>query len=96
MLWKSASHIILTEQSPVNTIGFYQYPKLIESATGKIVHKCETIDTGTSVTQYSSLVGRGGVPPEPLLALDPRQQRFAVADPNNDEIIVIEILNSNF
>jgi hypothetical protein len=65
-------------------IGFYEHPKLIEVATGKVVMRWPDIASGT---QNNSIIWSNM--PLPPIALDPQHQRFAVASP--DAITVIEL-----
>ncbi len=65
-------------------IAFYEHPKLIEVATGKVVMRWPDIESGT---QNSSIIGRNTTLPP--IALDPQHQRFAVASP--EAITVIEL-----
>lgn len=65
-------------------IGFYEHPKLIEVATGKVVTRWPEIASGT---RNSSIIWSNM--PLPPIALDPQHQRFAVASP--DAITVIEL-----
>jgi hypothetical protein len=65
-------------------VGFYEHPKLIEVATGKVVMRWPEIASGT---QNSSVIGSDTTPPP--IALDPQRQRFAVASP--EAITVIEL-----
>lgn len=65
-------------------IGFYEHPKLIEVATGKVVMRWPEIESGI---QNSSIIGRNTTLPP--IALDPQHQRFAVA--SSEAITVIEL-----
>lgn len=56
-------------------VSFYNHPKLIELATGKIVHQWEKIYSGKQVGPIEL-----GDPPPPPIALDPLNGRFAVGD----------------
>lgn len=55
-------------------VSFYDHPKLIELATGKVVHRWNTIYSGKQLGPIEL-----GDPPPPLIAVDPIQGRFAVA-----------------
>ena len=65
-------------------VGFYEHPKLVEVATGKIIMRWPDLDTGNQNSSILSGVGR--IPP---LALDPANKRFAVADA--EKITVIQL-----
>ena len=67
-----------------HVIGFYEYPKLIELASGRVVHRWRDLKTGT---QNGSIIHHIG--PLPVQALDPQHARFAVAD--EERIVVIEV-----
>lgn len=65
-------------------IGFHEHPKLIQIATGKVVHRWLELNTGK---QDSSIIyHHGKIPP---LALDPEHMRFAIAD--EEGITVIQL-----
>lgn len=65
-----------------HVLGFYQHPKLVELATGRIVQRWEGLDTGR---QTSSI--RHHLPPQPPLALDPVRRRFAVGTQKGIEVV---------
>ena len=56
-------------------VSFYNHPKLIELATGKIIHQWDNVYSGKQVGPIEL-----GDPPPPAIALDPLNGRFAVAD----------------
>jgi len=55
-------------------VSFYDHPKLIELATGKVVHRWDKIYSGKQLGPIQL-----GDPPPPPIAMDPLQGRFAVA-----------------
>ncbi len=55
-------------------VSFYDHPKLIQLATGKIVHRWDKIYSGKQLGPIEL-----GDPPPPPIAIDPLQGRFAVA-----------------
>lgn len=63
-------------------ICFYEHPKAIEIATGKVIHRWEHIRSGTQ----SGCIDLG-YPPPPVMALDPVHGRFAVAGPQGITIV---------
>lgn len=67
-----------------HVIGFYQYPKIIECATGRVVAKWEEFHTGE---QTSCIVGTKNLLPP--LAIDSIRKRFAIA--SEKEISVIQL-----
>jgi hypothetical protein len=67
-----------------HVVGFYEYPKLIEIATGQIVAQWPDLRSGK---QESSVIADVGLIPP--LALDPAGGRFAVA--SEDAIAVIQL-----
>ena len=65
-------------------ISFYECPKLLDLATGKVLHRWPELSTGS---QNSSIVYHiDRVPP---IALDPLNRRFAVAD--SEAITVVQL-----
>jgi len=69
-----------------HVISFYDYPKLVEVATGKIVLRWEDLDAGPERGQPSAMTRPPG---EPYLAMDTTHDRFAIG--TSDRITVIEI-----
>ena len=65
-------------------VGFYEHPKLVEVATGKIIARWPDLNTGNQ----NSSIGRDLDKILPL-ALDPANKRFAVAD--GAKITVIQL-----
>ncbi len=63
-------------------VGFYDHPKLIHYATGRVVYHWSELKTGR---QTSSLYRT----PLPPLALDPVQRRFAVAGPDSITVMTV-------
>ncbi len=55
-------------------VSFYDHPKLIELATGRVVHRWDKIYTGKQIGPIEL-----GDPPPPPIAIEPLQGRFAVA-----------------
>ncbi|MBV9788531.1 MAG: hypothetical protein JOZ51_10185 [Chloroflexi bacterium] len=66
-------------------VGFYEYPKLFDSATGKVLHRWPDLPTGTQTGSIQWHID--SVPP---VAIDLANKRFAVA--GADAITVIEIV----
>jgi hypothetical protein len=67
-----------------HAVGFYEYPKLIEIASGDVVHRWEELKSGRQSSSLIHYVGK--IPP---LALDPAKTRFAVA--SGEAITVIQL-----
>ena len=67
-----------------HVIGFYKHPKLMDLCTGKIEMHWPDLDSGA---QLSSIVSLQALPPP--TAMDPSNQRFAVA--GDDGIAVIQL-----
>lgn len=67
-------------------MGFYDYPKLIEVATGRVVRRWPALKSGR---QDSSLSFQAG--PLPPLALDAAGGRFAVADEKAIHVVEVEL-----
>lgn len=65
-------------------VGFYEHPKLIEVKTGKIVMRWPDIESGK---QESSILWH--LPKLPPIALDPQNQRFAIA--SQETITMIQL-----
>lgn len=65
-------------------VSFYDHPKLIEIATGKIVHRWDHLHSGKQIGPIDL-----GDPPPPPIALDPRQGRFAVA--NSARVVIVTL-----
>jgi len=60
-------------------VTFYDHPKLLEVATGKVLHEWSDIHSGKQKTSYGTkpLVGEDRTPP---IASDPAGRRFGIAD----------------
>jgi hypothetical protein len=56
-------------------VSFYNHPKLIELATGRIVHRWDNIYSGKQIGPIEL-----GNPLPPLIASDPNKGSFAVAN----------------
>lgn len=65
-------------------VGFYEHPKLIDLATGKMLFQWIELNSGK---QTSSIIW--GIDPVPPLALDPANSRFAVADDKAIHVIQV-------
>jgi hypothetical protein len=65
-------------------VSFYESPKLLELATGKVLHRWPELSTGRQNSSIVSDIDR--VPP---IALDPLNRRFAVAD--SEAITVVQL-----
>jgi hypothetical protein len=63
-------------------VGFFDHPKVIDLATGRVVHRWPDLKTGR---QLSSIIHHVG--PLPPLALDPVRRRFAVASDKTVTVI---------
>jgi hypothetical protein len=63
-------------------VGFYESPKLIELATGRVLEHWRELATGR---QSSSIIRH--LPPQPPLALDPAGRRFAVGTDKGIEVV---------
>ena len=63
-------------------VSFYGHPKLIELATGRIVHRWDKIFSGKQIGPIEL-----GDPPPPPIALDPNEGRFAVANSTGVTIV---------
>lgn len=66
-------------------ISFYDYPKAIELATGKVVHRWKHLRTGRQIGSIEL-----GTPPPPTIALDPQNGRFAIADEKAITVVTLE------
>lgn len=64
-----------------HAVGFYDYPKLFEISTGKVVERWTEISSGN---QTSCISSRAVVPP---IATDPRNRRFAVANGRKVDVV---------
>lgn len=63
-------------------VSFYESPKLLDLATGKVLYRWPELSTGL---QNSSIIGHlDRIPP---IALDPVNRRFAVADSENITVV---------
>lgn len=58
-------------------VSFYEYPKVIEISTGRIIHSWDKIYSGKQLGSIDL-----GDPPPPLIAIDPQRGRFAVQIPD--------------
>jgi hypothetical protein len=65
-------------------VGFFDHPKLIEVATGRVLRRWTELKTGR---QNSSILWH--LPPPPPIALDPSNGRFAVADERQITVITL-------
>ncbi|OJT16587.1 hypothetical protein BO221_49070 [Archangium sp. Cb G35] len=65
-----------------HAVGFFDHPKLIELATGRVVRSWPGLATGK---QGSSIIR--GLPPQPPLAMDPTGCRFAVGTDKGIEVV---------
>ena len=63
-------------------VSFYGHPKLIELATGRIVHRWDKIFSGKQIGPIDL-----GDPPPPPMAVDPHRGRFAVANATGVTIV---------
>lgn len=62
-----------------HALSFYEHPKLIEVATGQVVHRWTEFRTGRHRRSFGVQIAQGD-DATPALALDPLRRRFAVAD----------------
>jgi hypothetical protein len=62
-----------------HALSFYEHPKLIEVATGQVVHRWTEFRTGRHRRSFGVQIAQGD-DATPALALDPLRCRFAVAD----------------
>ncbi len=70
-----------------HVVSFYDHPKLIEIATGKVVLRWEDLYAGPEVGQPSAMLK----PPQfPVVACDPAHQRFAIGSESHITIIEVE------
>ena len=65
-------------------ISFYEHPKLLDLATGKVLRRWPELQSGL---QNSSIIHHHDPPPP--IALDPLNRRFAIA--NSEAITVIQL-----
>jgi hypothetical protein len=63
-------------------VSFYESPKLLDLATGEILHRWPELSTGRQNSSIIHHLDRG-----PSLALDPLNRRFAVADSENITVV---------
>lgn len=63
-------------------ISFYEHPKVIELATGRIVHTWAEIDSGHQIGSIEI-----GTPPPPVLAFNQSKGMFALADSKGIRVI---------
>jgi hypothetical protein len=68
-----------------HVVGFFDHPKLIEIATGRVLHRWPELKTGQ---QNSSILWH--IPLPPPLALDSPGGRFAVADEKQITIVTLD------
>lgn len=69
-----------------HVVSFYNHPKLIEIATGKVVLRWEDLYAGPEVGQPSTMLKPPGFP---TVACDPAHQRFAIG--TKDHVTIIEL-----
>jgi hypothetical protein len=69
-----------------HVISFYDHPKLLEIATGKIIHRWEDIDPGPEIEQPSTMTSPLKAP---YLTCDPSKRRFAVGTNKGVTIVTI-------
>jgi hypothetical protein len=67
-------------------VAFYEYPRLLELATGRVVEEWPGLDTGR---QASSIIRH--LPGLPPLAIDPSGRRFAVGTEKGIEVVRFEV-----
>ncbi len=65
-------------------VSFFGHPKLIEIATGRVVHRWDNIYSGNQLGPIDL-----GDPPPPPIAIDALQGRFAVADSKSVTIVCL-------
>lgn len=65
-------------------VSFYNHPKLIDLATGRVVHRWEHLYSGKQVGPIDL-----GDPPPPPIAIDPERGRFAIADSQKITIVCL-------
>lgn len=65
-------------------VSFYDHPKLVERATGQIVHRWDHVFSGKQVGPIDL-----GDPPPPPMAIDWQRGRFAVADSKNVTVVAL-------
>ncbi len=69
-----------------HVVSFYDHPKLIEVATGKVIARWEDLYPGPEQAQPSAMMK----PPElPMVACDPTNRRFAIG--SEDHVTTIQI-----
>lgn len=71
-----------------HVVTFYEHPRLVSLASGRVVHAWPDIATG-AIT--SSIVRRQ---PHPVLALDASRARFAVGGPEGIEVVTIDAVRA--
>ena len=65
-------------------VSFYDHPKLVERATGRIVHRWDQVFSGKQVGPIDL-----GNPPPPPMAIDWQRGRFAVADSTKITVVAL-------
>lgn len=65
-------------------VSFYGHPKLVERATGRIVHRWDQVFSGKQVGPINL-----GDPPPPPMAIDGQRGRFAVADSKKITVVAL-------
>ncbi|MCC6750302.1 MAG: hypothetical protein IT371_21740 [Deltaproteobacteria bacterium] len=70
---------------PQHVVTFFQHPRLVSLASGKVVHEWADLATGEAVS--SIVLDR----PQPVLALDPPRARFAVGSPGGIDVVTIDV-----
>nr|MDO8083273.1 hypothetical protein [Candidatus Sigynarchaeum springense] len=71
---------------PRHVVSFYDHPKLVEVATGKVIARWEDLYAGPEQAQPSAMMKPPGLP---ALACDPAHRRFAIG--SKDRVSVIQI-----
>ena len=66
-------------------ISFYEHPKAIELATGKVVYVWDHLDSGRQIGSIEL-----GTPSPPRMALNAKKGRFAIRDENTIHVVSLE------
>lgn len=76
---------IMMPVGPRHVLTFFNHPRLVSLDAGAVVHEWTDLDPGEHTT---SIVWKR---PRPVIALDPKRARFAVATPTDVAVIALDL-----